>query len=112
MARHTSSQSWHLPLSERRELWVARHLHGAIDMIEGVYAELGVELTTEAKDRLEVVIARVMRGTWDEAARFESELRTSLDAERSIRYRLESELRRNGIPVPTDRMPSDPPERT
>lgn len=79
-------------------------------MIESVYSEFGIEMSPEMRDRLEVVIARVMRGTWDEAARFEGELRTSLDAERSIRYRLESELRRHGIPVPTERMPSEPPE--
>jgi hypothetical protein len=108
--RHASSQSWHLPLSERRELWVARTLHGAVDMVEQVYNEFGIELTTEMRERLEVILARVMRGTWDEAAKFEGELRTSLDMERSIRRRLESELRKHGIPVPTDRMPSEPPE--
>lgn len=81
-------------------------------MIEHVFAEFGEELSTEKRERLEIVVGRAMRGTWDEAAKFESELRTSLDAERSIRYRLESELRRHGIHVPTDRMPSDPPEGT
>lgn len=101
--RQPSSQSWFLPLPERRELYLARTVPGIMTAIEQIYAQAGEELPAETRDRLEVLISRVMRGTWDEVGKVADELRSSLEMERSMRYRLESELRRHGLPVPTER---------
>jgi hypothetical protein len=93
-------------------MFVARTLLAEVDMLEQALDELAATNASpeERRGRLEVIIGRLIRRTWDEAARFEAELRTALDGERAIRLRHEMDLRRHGIPVSTDRMDSEPPE--
>jgi hypothetical protein len=90
-------------------MYVARHLLVEVDVIEAHLDELSAATPEERRARLEVLAARLMRSTWDEAAKYESELRSALDVARAVIARLESELRQHGLPVPTDRKDSELP---
>ena len=110
--RRRSSRSWFLPPSERRELYIARSLGPAVEMIVTWAIGAGADsITAERRAELEEAIQRVLNDSWSDGAHNEADLRTARDAEKRMRQIMETELRRHGIHVPTDRLPSDPPPK-
>lgn len=99
--RRPSSQSWHLPPSERRELYLARHLTAARELVELRAIAAGADSINEAwRQQLEQELHRVLCDAWADGADREADMRTALDGERSLRKRMEALLRSHGIALP------------
>lgn len=111
-----SSQSWYLPTQDRRDLYVARHLPGAIELVRAHLAAGGVDYDAQGedyRDQLENGLRRLLVSAFDEGAKHEEGLRTATHTQRVIQTQLEALLRAHGIPVPTTRLgiESEPPKR-
>lgn len=105
-----SSRSWHLPPSQRRELYIARNLAGAVELLVSRAIAAGADSMPQSWRRdLEEDVHRIMSDAWSDAAEGEADLRSARDAERDLRHRMEGLLRLHGIPVPTMPRPSEPP---
>ena len=108
--RRRSSRSWYLPPSERRELYIARNLGPAVEMIVTWAIAAGADsITADRRAELEEAVQRMLNDSWGDGAHNEADLRTARDAEKRMRQRMETLLRRHGIHVPTDPIPSEPP---
>lgn len=108
--RKRSSRSWFLPPSERRELYIARNLSPAVELLVSRAIAAGADsIDATWRAELEEEVQRIMNAAWSDGADNEADLRTARDAERRMRQLMEAELRRHGIRVPTDPLPSDPP---
>ncbi len=108
--RRRSSRSWFLPPSERRELYIARNLPEAVEaLITWAIAAGADSVTGERRDELELLMARIMNASWSDGGAGMADLRTARDAEKRLRMIMELELRKAGLPVPTDPIPSEPP---
>lgn len=107
MSRKKPSSSWYIPTGERRELWIARHLAGAMDLLRGYFEAAGVDLDdmgAEFRDALDAAIRRILADAFDEGAKHESGLRTAVHTQRVVQHQLEALLRAHGIAVPTARL--------
>lgn len=114
--RRKSSQSWYMPTSDRRDLYVARNLPGAVELVRAHLAAAGVdyeEQGEEFRDRLENGLRMLLLSSFDEGAKHEEGLRTAVHTQRVIQRQLEALLRVHGVTVPTQRLgiDSEPPKR-
>lgn len=113
--RRKSSQSWYMPTQDRRDLFVARNLPGAVELVRAHLAAAGVDyadLGEEYQDRLENGLRMLIASSFDEGAKHEEGLRTAVHTQRVIQHQLEALLRVHGLPVPTQRLgiDSEPPK--
>lgn len=102
-----------MPTQDRRDLYVARHLNGATELVRSLFAAAGVDLDDmgEAyRDRLEDGLRRILVDAFDNGAKHEDGLRTAVHTQRVIQQQLEALLRAHGIPVPTTRLGTSDPE--
>jgi hypothetical protein len=114
--RRKSSQSWYMPTQDRRDLYVARNLPGAVELVRAHLAAAGVDYDTqgeEYRDRLEHGLRLMLAASFDEGAKHEEGLRTAVHTQRVIQHQLEALLRAHGLPVPTQRLgiDSEPPKK-
>lgn len=108
--RNRTSRSWYLPPSERRELYIARHLEAAVELVVARAVEAGADsMSASWRHDVERDMQRMLNDAWSDGAENEADLRTARDGERLMRQRMERELRHHGIAVPTEPLPSDPP---
>jgi hypothetical protein len=109
--RRVSTGTWRgLSAPARADLWASDALRsGSLEepsVLEGVEALFELTFSTELHPALRALVTRAfLAGTEREA-----QLESALAAENAIRLRLELLLREHGIGVPTDPLPSDPPE--
>jgi hypothetical protein len=111
--RRVSTGTWRgLSAPARADLWASDYLRsgepGEPSGLESIELMFDASFLPEHQPALRALATRAfLAGTEREA-----QLESALEAALTIRARLENLLRERGIPVPTDPLPSDPPERT
>lgn len=108
--RPKTSQSWYMPTADRRDLYVARNLSGASELVRALLETAGVDVAAmgeDYRDRLEDGLRRILVDAFNEGAKHEDGLRTAVHTQRIIQRQLEALLRAHGIPVPLSRLGND-----
>jgi hypothetical protein len=109
--RRLSTGTWKgLSASARADLWASDYLRGGSpdepSGLESLEQLFDVRFAPELHSALRALVTAAFVAGSDREAQLES----ALAAENAIRVRLELTLREHGIPVPTERRPSEPPE--
>jgi hypothetical protein len=99
-----------MPPSERREMYIAQRLEAATELLVTWAIAAGADsITIDRREELKESVQRMLNDAWANGAHNEADLRSARDGERLLRQRMESILRRHGLPVPTAPLPSEPP---
>jgi hypothetical protein len=110
--RRRSSRLWRLPTEQRRDLYIAGRLFGLVDAVETIARAGGADLTPELLERLEEMVAAGLGDAFAAGAEPVADLASAVESARALVRRMEAVLRQHGLPVPTERMPSDVPPAT